>query len=216
MQSCQVRQIASVLSSGGEALAKTALGTYGAASYTAWVSAFLRWAGIVNAAIWFGASIFLVVALGAIFSKDILDLFHESSDAAHKYYSGAVAMAVFHRYFALQYVCGVIALLHLFAEKLYLGRALSRFSTGLVAALLVVAFVGGIWLQPKMEKLRKDMYSNIPAEQRARAEHSFNSWHAASECVNLLVMAGLLVHLLRVTRPEESRRYGTLFPQFRG
>lgn len=176
----------------------------------------MRWAGIVNAAIWFGASIFLVVALGAVFSPDILQMFSKAGAAAPKYYAGAIAIAVFHRYFALQYVCGVAALLHLFAEKLYLGRALSRFGAGLVGALLVVAFLGGVWLQPKMEKLRNEIYTAAAADQRARAEHSFNSWHAASECVNVLVMAGLLVHLLRVTRAEESRRYGTLFPQFRG
>ena len=187
-------------------------------SYTARVSVFLRWVGIVNAAIWFGASIFLVVALTAIFSPEMIKLFTEAGDAtpAHKFYSGAVANAVFHRYFALQYVCGIIAIFHLVAEKLYLGRALSWLGIGLVGMLLFVALAGGLGLQPRMEKLRAEKYSNVSAEQKAKADHSFNTLHAVSECINLFVMAGLLVHLLRVTRPEESRHYGTLFPQFRG
>ena len=179
------------------------------------MSVFLRWVGIVNAAIWFGAAIFLVVALGAIFSPDIVEIFRKAGDTS-KFYSGAVAMAVFHRYFALQYVCGIIAILHLVAEKLYLGRALSRLGLGLVALLIVVALVGGGWLQPRMEKLRSESYSSPSAEQKARAEHSFKTLHVTSEIINLFVMAGLLVHLIRVTRPEESRHYGTLFPQFRG
>ena len=171
----------------------------------------------MNAAIWFGAAIFLLLALGAIFSTDVLTLFKENGDSAHRYYSGAVAIAVFHKFYALQYFCGFIALVHLFAEKLYLGRALPGFGTALVAGLLFIALLGGGWLQPKMEGYRKDIYSTTTtAEQKAKAERSFKGWHVTSECVNLLVITGLLVHLLRVTRSEESRRYGTLFPQFRG
>jgi hypothetical protein len=194
---------------------KTALGRVAGHSYSARVSAFLRWVGIVNAAIWFGASIFLLVALGAIFSADILELFKKSGDVS-MFYSGAVANAVFHRFFVLQYVCGIFALLHLLAERLYLGRTMSRLGTGLVGVLLLAALVGGAWVQPHMEDLRRTMYSSGTAEVKARAEHSFKAWHVTSQCANLAVMAGLLAHLLRVTRSEESRRYGTIFPQFRG
>ncbi len=171
---------------------------------------------MVNAAIWFGASIFLVVALGAIFSPEIVEVFRKNGDTT-KYYTGAVAMAVFHRYFVLQYICGIIAILHLVAEKLYLGRALPRLGIGLVGLLLFMALVGGWGVQPRIEKLRADKYANnVTAEQRAKAEHSLDTLHAVSVCINVFAMAGLLVHLLRVTRPEESRHYGTLFPQFRG
>ena len=170
----------------------------------------------MNAAIWFGASVFLLLALGAIFSPDILKLFENAGDKT-KYYSGAVAMAVFHKYFALQYFCGFVALAHLFTERLYLGRTMSRLGMGLVGFLLFIALIGGFGLQPKMERLRTEMYSKTAtADERARAEHSFKTLHVTSECVNVFVVAGLLVHLLRVTRSEESRRYGTLFPQFRG
>jgi hypothetical protein len=110
-----------------------------------------------------------------------------------------------------------VALLHLFAEKLYLGRILPRVGTGIVLGALVIALVGGLGVQPRLKAFRQTMYSaKATPEEKARATRSFNLWHGGSEAANLVVLCGLLAHLLRVSRREEPGRYGTLFPTFRG
>jgi hypothetical protein len=184
--------------------------------YGGGVSGFLRFVGIVNAAIWFGASIFFAgVVLPGIFSEDVHRLFGE--ETAYKYYAGGVAMALFGRFFVLQYLCGAVALLHLFAEKLYLGRAFPRLATSIAVGVLFLSLVGGLAVQPRLREFRQTMYSiTASADQKAAAAHSFGVWHGASMAVNLVVLAGLLVYLTRMARSEESSRYGTLFPTFRG
>lgn len=182
------------------------------------MSLFLRIIGIVNAAIWFGAGTFFAVGvIPGVFSQDLRHIFGES---AYPYYSGAVALALFKRFFVLQYICGAVALLHFFAEKLYLGRRFSTIGTTLVIIIFGLGLIGGFWLQPKMENLRQTMYSGVNSgvtvEQKEKARHTFGVWHGISEMANVLIIGGLLVHLLRVTRPPDSGSYGVLFPKFRG
>ena len=175
------------------------------------MSGFLRYIGIINAALWFGAGIFFAAfILPGIFSQDMRNLFHE---AAFQYYAGGVALILFKRFFMLQYFCGAVALIHLLAEKLYLGRALPRLGTALVLALLAFGLLGGLWLQPHMEALRHAMYFSATPEEREGARHVFGLWHGFSEIINLVIIGGLLAHLVRVCRPGGIYRYG-VYQQF--
>ena len=175
------------------------------------MNGFLRFVGLVNAAVWLGAGIFFAaVVLPGIFSKDMS---HVLGETGFPYYSGAIALVLFKRYFILQYVCGAIALAHLLACKLYLGRPLPRLDAALAGGILVLGLVGGFWLQPRMVSLRKTMYSSPSLAERDTARHSFGMWHGISEGANLLVIGGLLVYLMRVARPGESARHG-IFTKF--
>ncbi len=146
--------------------------------------------------------------LPAIFSSDLHKLF---GDAAYPYFSGSVALVLFKRFFALQYICGTVAVAHLLAEKLYLGRALPRIGMTLVLIIFGLGLIGGLWVQPRMERLRGIMYSSQSQEIRDQARHSFGLWHGVSQFANLLIIGGLLVHVVRVTRPAEPGRYGTFY-----
>lgn len=189
---------------------KNILGTFRCHFYIGAVSGFLRFVGIVNAAVWFGAAIFFAAfVLPGVFSQQMHQLFHETE--ANPFYSGAVAQALFERYFALQIICGAIAIVHLVAEKLYLGRALPRFGMGLVVTLFCLGLIGGFWLEPHMKDLRQTRYFGRTTEEKAHAQRSFAIWHGISEVVNVFVMAGLLVHLVRVTRNAAPGRYGTFY-----
>ena len=179
----------------------------------------MRYVGIINAAIWFGGGlIFTLVVLPGVFSADVYKLFAVSPESPfYKFYPGGVAEILFGRYFIVQYVCGLVALGHLFAEKLYLGRAIPRIAAAIVVAALVISFIGGAWVQPKLRGLRQTMYSQkAGAEEKAVATRSFGMWHGVSQVANLFMLVGLLAHLINVSRPEEPGRYGTLFPKFRG
>ncbi len=174
------------------------------------MSGILRFIGIVNAAIWFGAGVFFAAGiLPGVFSQEMHTLFREAAGATT--YSGAVALLLFKRFFLLQYICGAVAVLHLLAEKLYLGRTPSRWGTALVVIIFALGLLGGLALQPRMENLRHTMYAGRTQEQRDQARHSFGLWHGISEFTNLLILGGLLAHLVRVTRPADPGRYGTFY-----
>jgi hypothetical protein len=43
--------------------------------------------------------------------------------------------------------------------------------------------------------------------QREQAHRSFSRWHAASQALNLVLMAGVAVYLWRVSTPGSGYRY---------
>jgi hypothetical protein len=163
---------------------------------------FLRFIGIANAAVWFGASVFFTLGIGpAFFSEGMLQLLGRP-------HAGAAAQIVLERYFLLHQCCGGVALLHLVAESLYLGRRIQRLELGLVLGLFALGLVGGYALQPRLTALHATMYrAAASADERTRAMRSFRLWHGVSQGVNLLVLGGVLTYLVGVTRPPDTTRY---------
>jgi len=171
------------------------------------MSSFLRFARIVNAAIWCGASVFLVVGLPGLFSPQLEGLLT-------KPYVGFAAEAVLRRYFILYYCCGAIALLCLAGEWVYFGRG-SQFDAALLGALTFLGLVFGLILQPRMHDWHFLKYFGRTVEEQAHAARLFGIWHGISQLLNLAVIAGLILYLWRTTRPPESPRYGS-FGKIRG
>jgi len=164
--------------------------------------------GILNAAVWCGSAIFLTIGLPALFAPGLKKLLTEAG-------VGFAAEAVVARFFVLQYWCGGIALAHLLAEWMYCGRPARRLNLALVLGLLALALAGGWWAQPKMRTLHEIKYFGKTSEQQAQAAKAFAQWHGAAESVNLLVMAGLILYLWRVSGPQEGPRFGG-FSKIRG
>jgi hypothetical protein len=172
------------------------------------VIGFLRCVGVLNAGVWFGSAVFFsfVVAPG-IFSSDVKGLLGEKW---YPYMSGAIAQILISRYFNLQLVCGVIALLHIMGENLYFGRTPQKIWLGLLAALISLSLIGGFWLQPRLKELHRVKYSAVAStERRQAAAQSFKTWHGISQVLNLLMLAGLGVHLCRVAARDEDNRFGS-------
>lgn len=155
--------------------------------------AFLKFVGLLNAAIWLGALLFAsFVVLPVFFSPEV------TPALMHRYYSGRIAEIVLRRLVWVQLVCGGIALLHYFGEWLYAGKPLPRFAAGSVVAMLLFVSIGGFWLQPQMERWHLLKYaSNTTPVQRADAAKKFSRWHGVSQVINLLVVAGVIVHFVR-------------------
>src|SRR5258706_13325490 len=114
---------------------------------------FLRFIGILNAAVWFGAAIFFTFGIAPVFFTP--QVRHLLGDI----YAGLVLQAVIERYFLLHYCCGAIALIHQLAEWVYLGKALQRGTVGLLLAILALSPTGGLWLQPKLKDLHRIQYA---------------------------------------------------------
>ncbi len=159
----------------------------------------IRFVSIVNAAAWFGSAIFLVVALPPLFSAEMKRLLGLPG-------VGFAAQTIVARYFVLQYICAAIALGHLIAEWLITGRPLLRFNLGLIAGLIGLALLGGLWMQPKLRDLHQGIYYGATADIRDKSAKSFRAWHGASESANLLVIAGVLCYLCSVVEAPEHPR----------
>lgn len=157
----------------------------------------LRFIGLVNAAVWFGAALFFTIAVGpAFFSDEMLAIFGSAQAPYSRAWAGLVAMVVLKRYFLWHYVCAAIGLVHLLAEAAYLGRPLARWRTGLLLGIAVLGLSGGLWMQPKLKELHTAKYNpQLKAEERAQAGVSFAVWHGVSQATNLLMTAGLLAFL---------------------
>ena len=155
--------------------------------------------GLLNAAVWCGSAIFLVVGLPALFSPELKRLLTPAG-------VGFAAQAIVARYFVLQYWCGGIALVHLLAEWLYCGRPLWRLNLGLLVVILSLGLAGGVWAQPKMRALHITHYFGRTTEQQMQAAKAFATWHAASEAANLLVIGGLVWYLWLAGREQEPPR----------
>ncbi len=167
-----------------------------------------------------GAALFFTCAVApAFFTAEIKTLFHGP------FWPGVMAQHVLDRYFYLQQICGVIAVVHLIAEWFYLGRALKRLHVALLGGLLAIGFVGGFWLQPKLQRLHLIKYNmdaryrpaDYPAAERFAAMISFSRWHGVSMVLNLCSLGGLVVYFWRVTHPNDDLRVlnAAATPQFR-
>jgi hypothetical protein len=165
--------------------------------------ALLRLIGVINAAVWLGSAVFFAFVAGpAFFSPEMKELLK------HAYFPGAVAQVLVGRYFALQYVCAGIALLHLVAEWLYAGKPLQRFQSLLLLTISCLSLAGGLWLQPQLKELHQIQYRvTSTSAQRRSAAKSFALWHGISQGTNLIMIAGVLVYFLGSASPEILPRF---------
>lgn len=170
----------------------------------------IRFIGVLNAAIWLGASVFFTFAAqGTFFSPEA------KATGLHPFWPGVFAQLMIGKYFTFHCVCAAIALVHLLADWVYLGRALHRLTTGILLGLFLVGLLGGLVLQPKMRELHFIKYSMgpqykpvpLPNEMRLEAQKSFGRWHAVSMSVNLLVLGCLVYYFWRVTHPPDNLRF---------
>lgn len=166
----------------------------------------LRFVGLLNAAVWFGTAIFFTFGTGlAPFSSEMRTLLGPNN---FPYFSGAIAQILIARYFYFQLGCALIALLHLLAEWLYLGKYPQKFQVTLWVGLASVTLLGGYWLQPRLRALHATKYGlNTAPEIRAAADRSFKAWHGVSQVVNLVMIGGLAAYLWRAANPADAARF---------
>lgn len=155
----------------------------------------------MNAAVWFGGSLFMMVGVApAVFASEM--------DRLGDLWKGFIAFHLFERYFALQYWCGAVAIAHVFAEWVYLGKPLYRLSLGLVLGVFCLGLAGGLVVQPRLKQLHAIKYASGESEARkTAAARSLNIWHRVSEVAGLLVVGGLSWYLWRMGNPPNAPRY---------
>ena len=155
---------------------------------------------VVNAAVWFGAGLFLTVVVGPnFFSPAVTDLVGRQN-------AGLIAQSVLAKYFVLQGVCTAVALA-LQLRSVTGGSALARRSRWGLAVVLMLVCVGGFWLQPKLVELNRQRYATTTStEERAVLARQFGMWHGVSQVGNLLVLIGALAHLVILAHGPQAGR----------
>jgi hypothetical protein len=171
------------------------------------VTAFLRYLGVLNAALWLGAAVFLIIGLPALFSDELKNYLVPPKGPT---IIGLAAQLVLARFFILQYCCGAVGLAHLALEWLYCGKPLLQRNLAILAVLIGLSLAGGLWMQPKLKNLHQQMYSAATKPAQDEAKLAFKAWHGASECGNLVMIGGLLIYLWRLSRPAGQARFGNL------
>jgi hypothetical protein len=164
----------------------------------------IRFVGIVNASVWFGAVVFFTIAAGpAFFSAEMASFLPRP-------HAGRAAEVLISRLANVQIWCAVIALLHLLVEYLFSGRRADQLTLGALAAMLVINLTARFWLLPRMHQLQVIRYSDgaTPAD-KAAAISQFGLWHGLSSFGNLVVIAWLGYYLWLLTRSQPLGRLGS-------
>ena len=163
---------------------------------------FLKFVGVVNAAIWLGGALaFTLVVVPGFFSPAMLGLLPKS-------HAGAAAQIIIERCFVLQHVCGFIGILHALAGWLYLGRPLRSLTNYLLVIVFCLGLIGSVGIAPKLRQLHLQKYGvrSTPAE-RAAADHTFKMYHGLARVLDLIAIGGIAVYFWRVTYASDTARY---------
>lgn len=176
------------------------------------MASIIKLVGSLNAAFWFGATVFFTFAVGpSFFSSDALALFGASqNETIAKFYAGSIAQIVLERYFIVQYICGAIALLHLLADWLYTGMRGQGLQKYVIFGLCTLVLIGGLIIQPSLHKYHRIQYGagvRATPQQVEQARHSFRILHGISMVMNLLVVGGTLFHLYKFLPGESGPRF---------
>ena len=163
----------------------------------------LRFLGLLNAAVWLGAAFFFTAVVApATGSADMEQLLSAKN---FPYFSVAIGQLLATRFLRWYLVCGLIAVLHLVGEWLYLGRYPQRLWLALVLGLWLGGAVQLFGVQPQLEKLHHLQFTR--PDLREAAARSFQAWHKAALTLQWVLVAGILVHLWRVANPPDSTRF---------
>ena len=123
------------------------------------------------------------------------------------YLSALLTQIVRARFLYTSLACGALALLHLVAEWLYLGRPVRRFPLWLLCILLAAVLLGGSWLQPRLKSLHTTRFLGPTAAERQAAQNSLGFWQTLAHAVDLLTIGGLAVYLWAMANPPDTLRF---------
>jgi hypothetical protein len=171
----------------------------------------LRFVGLINAAVWFATILLVALAVEpAATSQDMIDLLSQRN---FPYFSVAISYVIIGRFVHLYLLCSVIALAHLTAEWLYLGKYPHRLWVALVVCLALIGVLENYWLLPKLKAWH--YLRSGPQARNQMADRSYQYGHMLFEGINLLAVGGLGLYLWRVAYPPEPARFVST-SKFRG
>lgn len=167
---------------------------------------FLRIVGLINAAAWFGGSLFFLLVGGPTLESESM---RELLGARNfPYFSGAAFHLVASHWASWQAVFGLVALGHLLAQWLYSGRMPGSGWRSLLIALCAGALITGFWLEPRARELQQVVYAvNATPAVRQNAAASERTLRRVVTSLNWLFTLGIGAWLWRVANPPDQTRF---------
>lgn len=166
----------------------------------------LRFAGVLIASLWLGALAFQTFVVGPALNSAATQSLIGAKFFG--YISGGLGQILAGWNFHLGIVCAFLALVHLFAENLYLGRGVSRRWLAVLLTLFVLNLVGSSWLNPRLIALHQSQHrATATATERAAAAQNFRLWHGLFQAMNVFMLAGVTAVLWRNSNPSDTPRY---------
>lgn len=167
---------------------------------------FLRFIGLLNAAVWLGGSILFAAQFGPIFSSS--EFKYLLGPRNYPYFSGAMAQIALTHFFRFQLWCTIIAAIHLIAEWLYLGRPRRKLLFSLLAVLFTVVLVNTTVLRPRLQQLHSTRYAlNVREADREAAARAFGIWQAVSQGIIVFEIAGVMFYFWCLASPSDAPRF---------
>ena len=153
----------------------------------------LRYAALVALVVWMGG----LLALGAIAAPSAFDVLQVRVPDGGRVLAGAVFGETLRRFTLLEYACGVLLLLSLFARAI-LGPRPRRFAVraALASLMLVATLASGLVVTPKIEGLQRTIGvapSSLPEGDERRV--MFGRLHGISSSLQLVPLLGGLALL---------------------
>jgi hypothetical protein len=125
----------------------------------------------------------------------------------YPFFSLAIGQLMTVRFFHVFLACSIVAVVHMIAEWLYLGKYPQRFWIILIFALCLGGVAQVLGFQPRLREMHRTRYALPRPEQREAAGRSFRIWYTASQGITLLLICGSAVYFWRVANPADATRF---------
>jgi len=175
------------------------------------VIAFLRFIGLMNSAVWFGAVVvFAALISPALASSEIVDLFGGARNPMSPAYAVLAGEVIITKFVWIHFICGGITAVHLLVEWLYTGKAIRSLILYLAMLLITLGLLNGLILYPKMKELHRTRYTRgIEPARQQKATSMFSSLQQATEIIHWIMVGGLLIYTWKVATPGEQPRFNS-------
>jgi hypothetical protein len=160
----------------------------------------------MNAAVWLGSAVFFVFGVQATASsRHMVELIGTNN---FPYFSVAIEQIIAGRFLYIYLVCAALAVVHLGAEWLYLGKYPHRLWVGLVASLcLLGAMQAGVVLPSLRKSHQVQFRQRVTTQERESAVKAFRTWQAVGTGLHYAMLLGLGVYLWRIGNPSEPMKF---------
>ena len=161
----------------------------------------LRFIGLLNAAIWAGASIYFSFILAPTFDGGVLE-------EKLGFLTKVIQLKLSKTYLTTHQVCAVVAIVHFLSEWLYSAKPLMKRGLYLSIALFTLALSAGQFIQPKMEKtyVVKFHAERDQSEDAEAAGRLFRFWNGTFKALNLALLGGVVFHFWLLSKPSRIMR----------
>lgn len=169
------------------------------------VIGFLRFAGVLIAAVWLGAALFFTLGVApAMTSKEMETLLGHNN---YGYFSVAIGQLLASTYYRLFLTCAVLAVLHAVTEWLYLGKYLPRFWLWLLLVLLGLGLLQVAVIQPRWKEANRQHYSPGRPETREHGARSARVYDILSLGFQLIMVGGVAIYFWRAALVPNPTRF---------